>query len=143
MINIAGSALLFGSFANANKNGELLLINRIESIQQPELLKEVLELLRVKRTLVAFSFPLLYLGCTLPLDYKAWSSECAVSPDVFTCAMALGMLLVLFGLLAPIFAAWMDRLLDSIPDKLLQAAPRTGSGRSEPSAACSPHDASD
>jgi hypothetical protein len=32
MINIAGSALLFGSFANANRNGELLLINRIESI---------------------------------------------------------------------------------------------------------------
>jgi hypothetical protein len=51
-----------------------LLISRIESIQQPQLLKEVLELLRVKRTLVAFSFPLLYLGGTLPLEVP--------SPDV-------------------------------------------------------------
>jgi hypothetical protein len=120
-----------------------LLISRIESIQQPQLLKEVLELLRVKRTLVAFSFPLLYLGGTLPLDYKAWSSECAVPPGVFTGAVALGMLLVVFGLLAPVFATWMDRLLDAIPDKLLQAVTRTDSGRSESSAAASSHIASD
>ena len=54
MINFAGSSVAFRHLAKATE-GDLLLVSRFESLQQPQLLKEALDLLQLKRTLVAFA----------------------------------------------------------------------------------------
>lgn len=47
MINFAGSRVAFRYLENATES-ELLLVSRIESLQQPQLLKEAVELLQLK-----------------------------------------------------------------------------------------------
>ena len=115
MINFAGSSVALRRLANATA-GDLLLISRIESLQQPQLLKEVVELLQLKHTLVAFTFPLFYFGVALACDFKEDSFSHAVR-------IAAGFSLAVLAGLAPFFAARMARLLDTTAKKLLAETP--------------------
>ena len=64
IINFAASSVAFRPLMKTTQD-ELLLVSRIESLQQPQFLKEILELLQLRRTLVAFTFPLLILESRL------------------------------------------------------------------------------
>jgi len=109
VINFAVSSVALRSLVSATKD-ELLLISRIESFQQPQLLKEALELLHVKRTLVAFAFPLIYFGLGLACA-KQWPASRLVE-------IVAGILLTLAGVLGPFLAARITRLLDKTVNEL-------------------------
>jgi hypothetical protein len=111
IINIAGSEMVFSSLVKTTED-DLLLISRIESLQQPELLKEILDLLNVKRTLVGFIFPLFYFGIALVCDPKQWPSSHVVP-------IVTGILLALAAGLAAVLAVLMTRHLDRTAKKLL------------------------
>jgi hypothetical protein len=115
MINFAGSSVAFRHLAKATGN-DLLLVSRFESLQQPQLLKEALELLQLKRTLVAFAFPLFYFGAALACDFKESSFSHLVRA-------AAGISLAGLAVLAPLFATRMTRILDAAAKKLLAETP--------------------
>jgi hypothetical protein len=115
IINFAASSVAFRPLVDATQD-ELLLVSRLESLQQPQLLKEVLELLHVKRTLVAFTFPLFYFGMALACDFKQWPPSPAV-------AIASGVFLTVLAGLAPFLALRMNRLLDASVKKLSTEMP--------------------
>jgi hypothetical protein len=110
MINFAASSVAVRQLTKATEN-ELLLISRIESLQQPQLLKEIVELLQLKRTLAAFTFPLYYFGLALACDFNEVSFSKLVR-------IAAGLTLVVLAGLAPFFAVRVHRLLDAAATKL-------------------------
>jgi len=114
IINFAASSVAFKSLVDTT-HGELKLISRIESLRQPQVLKEVVELLHVRRTLLAFAFPLFYFGVGLACDFN----ERSFSDTVRTFA---GLCLIVLAGLAPIFAARMTRLLDRTAKSILAGA---------------------
>jgi NAD/NADP transhydrogenase beta subunit len=115
MINFAGSSVAFRYLENATET-ELLLVSRIESLQQPQLLKEALELLQLKHALIAFTFPLFYFGAAVACDFNEQSFSNIVR-------IAAGISLAVFAGLAPFFAARMTRLLDTSATKLSAVTP--------------------
>jgi NAD/NADP transhydrogenase beta subunit len=119
MINFAGSSVAFRHLANATES-DLLLVSRIEFLQQPQLLKEVLDLLQLKHTLVAFTFPLFYFGVALACDFKEQSFP-------HTVRIAAGISLTILAGVAPFFAARMTRLLDTTAKKLFAETPKCAS----------------
>jgi len=111
IINFAASSVAFRWLANATQE-EVLLVSRIESLQQPQVLKEVLELLFIKRTLIAFTVPLCYFGLGLTFDWKEKSSTHVVR-------IAIGVVIVVMAALAAFFVQRMTRLIDRTANELL------------------------
>ena len=111
MINFAGSSVAFRHLATATES-DLLLVSRFESRQQPQLMKEALELLQLKRTLVAFAFPLFYFGVALACDFKENSFSHLVRA-------AAGIALACLAVLAPFFATRITRVLDAAAKTLV------------------------
>jgi hypothetical protein len=111
IINFAASCVAFGYLKKTSQN-ELLLVSQIEALQQPQVLKEFLELLHVKRTLLAFAFPLFYFGVALAFDCYEYSFGKWVR-------IAAGAALAVLAILACFFATRMTRLLDTTAKRLL------------------------
>lgn len=125
IINIATWTLLCGLL-----DKDLVLINQIESLQKPQLLKETQDFLNIKRALVGLSFPLVFYGFALVCDRKdfepAW-----VTATTGVCLALLG------GALSPMIAWRMNRTLETIAKKLLDESPNermqpTGNRRATP-----------
>jgi hypothetical protein len=110
-INVAVSELVFRSSVKATGD-DLLVISRIESLQQPTLLKEILDLIQLKRTLVGFTFPLFYFGIALAWDKKQW-------PLSHKVPIIAGVLLALGAALAAFVAVRMTQYLDKTAKKLV------------------------
>ena len=115
MINFAGSGVALGPLANATES-ELLIVSRIESLQRPQLLKEILEIFQLRRALVAFAFPLFYFGLALAFDFH----EKSFSESVRILA---GISLAVLACVSLFFAARMSRLVDRTARKLLAEIP--------------------
>lgn len=115
VINFAASCVVFRRLGKRTQN-ELLLVSQIESLEQPQVLKEFLELLHVKRALLAFTFPLTYFGIAL---------ACDIREDSFghTVRIAAGAALAGLAILAWGFATRMTLLLETTASKLLADAP--------------------
>lgn len=115
IINFAGSSVAFRRLANATEH-ELLIVSRIESLQQPQVLKETLELMQLKRALLAFTFPLFYFGVALACDFyeKSFSHGVRISAGVSLAGLAC---------VAFFFAARLTRLVDTTAKKILDEAP--------------------
>jgi hypothetical protein len=117
IINVAGSSLLFGWLWKTT-NDDWVLISRIEALQKPQLLKEVLDFLHIKRALVASFFPLVVVGSGLAYDRYEWK-------DAHRFRIATGTVLVLAGVLALFLAAWLARSFETITKKLSDEPPNT------------------
>ncbi len=104
------AGMLNGEFKN------IFIVITVESLQQPQLLKEALDLLQLKRTLVAFALPLFYFGLALACDFKESSFSHLVRA-------AAGISLAGLAVLAPLFASRMTRILDAAAKKLLAETP--------------------
>jgi hypothetical protein len=115
IINFAGSSVAFRHLANATES-ELLIVSRIEYLQQPQLLKETIELLQLKRALVAFTFPLFYFGIALACDFHEGSFSHLVR-------IIAGISLAVLACVAFFFAARMTRLVNTTAKKLLDETP--------------------
>jgi hypothetical protein len=115
IVNVAVSSLLFG-WLWKNTKDDLVLISQIETLQKPQLLKETLDFLYIKRALVASFFPLIIFGLGLLCDRYEWKQ----SPWV---RIAAGICLALVGGLAPFLAGWLTRLLQTITKELSDEAP--------------------
>ena len=111
LINVASWNLFLGLFER-----DLALINQIESLKKPELLKETQDVLNIKRALVGLSFPLFFYGIGLVCDRKelepAW-----VTATTGVCLAFLG------GVLSPLLAWRMNRMLEAIAKKLSDESP--------------------
>lgn len=114
-INFAASCVAFGYLEKTSQD-EVMLVSQIESLQQPQVLKETLELLHVKRTLVVFIFPLVWFGAAL-----AWDTY----ENYFTDGVRIGAgtALVALAILAYVFAVRMTRLLNTTARRLLADVP--------------------
>ena len=110
IINVAVSSLLFSLLWKDIKD-DLALISQVEALQKPQLLKETLDLLHIKRTLVASFFPLVIFGFGLACDRYEWEQ----APWVRIMA---GTFLALTGVLTPFLAGWLTRLLQVITKDL-------------------------
>jgi hypothetical protein len=115
IINVAASGLLFSLLWKDTKD-DLVLISQIEALQKPQLLKEALDFLSIKRALVASFFPLIIFGFGLACDRYEWKQ----APWV---RIAAGTLLALAGVLAPFLAGWLTQLLQTITKKLSDESP--------------------
>jgi hypothetical protein len=71
IVNVAVSSLLFSVLWKDTKD-DLVLISQIETLQKPHLLKELLDVLYIKRALVASFFPLIIFGLGLACDRYEW-----------------------------------------------------------------------
>ena len=109
IVNVAGSSLLFRR--RVEWDDELVLISRVEAARLPQVLKETLDYLSVKRTLIAFSLPLTYFGIAFALDHRKWQPS-PVPP------IACGLLLAVCGVGAPFIARSIQHLLDASATKL-------------------------
>jgi hypothetical protein len=103
IINVAVSSLLFSLLWRDTKD-DLALISQIEALRKPQLLKETLDFLHIKRTLVASFFPLLIFGLGLACDRYEWKQSHWVR-------IIAGNFLALTGVLAPFLAGWLTRQL--------------------------------
>ena len=110
-INVAASNFLFTFQLNRNKE-ELILISHIESLQQPQLLKEMVDLINLKRSLIGFSFPLVYFGLALAADRY-------LAPESHVPILIAGILLATAGVLSPFLAARIVRILLRTEKELL------------------------
>src|SRR5206468_5537650 len=72
IINVAGSSLIFNSRLK-DVEDDLVLVARIENLGKPFLLKETLDLLHIKRTLVAFILPLFIFGIGVASNPRQWT----------------------------------------------------------------------
>jgi hypothetical protein len=117
IINVAGSSLLFGRLWKTT-NDEWVLISRIEALQKPQLLKEALDSLHIKRALVASFFPLVVFGSGLACDRYEWK-------DAHRFRIATGTALVLAGVLALFLAGWLARSFETMTTKLSGEPPPT------------------
>ncbi|HEY3305740.1 MAG TPA: hypothetical protein VGL70_19615 [Candidatus Binatia bacterium] len=111
IINIAAWSLLCGLL-----DKDLVLINQIESLQKPQLLKETQDFLNIKRALVGFSFPLVFYGFGLVCDRNDFQPA-RVTAITGVCLALLG------GVLSPIIAWRMHRMLETMAKKLLAESP--------------------
>ena len=114
IINFAGSSVAFRRLANSTER-ELLIVSRIESLQQTQLLKETLEFMQLKRALLAFTFPLFYFGVALACDFYEKSFSHAVR-------IIAGVSLTVLACVAGFFAARLTRLVDTSAKKILDEA---------------------
>jgi hypothetical protein len=110
IINVAGSSLLFNRIWK-EAGDDWAFLSRIEALQKPHLLKEALDVLHVKRALVASFFPLLFFGFGLACDQHEWKGA-----PLFR--IASGGVLMIAGCLAPFLAVWLTRSFESIAAKL-------------------------
>jgi hypothetical protein len=94
----------------------LVLISQIEALQKPQLLKETLDFLYIKRALVASFFPLIVLGLGLAWDQYEWKQ----APRV---RIAAGIALAVAGVLAPFLAGWLSQLLRTTTTKFSHELP--------------------
>jgi len=116
LINVAGSSVALRRLADATDT-DLVLVSRFEGLQQPYVLKEALELLQLKRALVAFAFPLFYFGLALACDFKEHSFSNAAR-------IMAGLSVAVLGGLAPVLAARISRLLAATAKQLVAEAPK-------------------
>jgi hypothetical protein len=104
IVNVAGSSILFDRLVRKRKD-DLLIISQFESLKQPQVLKEALDLLNVKRTLIAFMIPLIWYGTTSAFDPKQWRDSPLV-PKI------TGSVIAIAGVLAFYLAARMGPHLE-------------------------------
>ena len=115
IVNVAVSSLLF-SLLWKNATDDLVIISQIEALQKPQLLKETLDLLYIRRALIASFFPLLIFGLGLACDRYEWKKSHWVRIAAGTC-------LATIGVLAPFIAGWLSRMLQRIREKLTNSSP--------------------
>jgi hypothetical protein len=115
IINVAGSSVAFNRLVRKRKD-DLLIISQVESLKQPQVLREVLDLLNVKRTLIAFVIPLWWYGITSALDPKQWEDSPLV-PRI------TGGIEILGGVLALYLAARVGHHLEATLQVLLASRP--------------------
>jgi len=113
VINVAASGFVFNRVAGKAQD-DLVIVSRIESLKKPQLLKETLDVLNIKRTLIAFFFPLFYFGLMLAIDTKQWDSKMVSVP--------VGLVLAASGPWALWLAKRISYRLDSTVDILSPAA---------------------
>jgi len=114
IINVAASSLLFSVLWTDAKD-DLVLIDQVEALHKPQLLKETLDVLHIKRTLVASFFPLIIFGFGLACDRYEWKD----APRV---RIATGTFLALTGVLAPFLAGRLTRMLQTISEQISGAS---------------------
>jgi hypothetical protein len=105
---VSASNLVFTRIVRLQAD-DLQVVSQIESLKQPQLLNETLDLLNVRRTLVSFTFPLLWLGLWMMIDWKPW--------DVRAIPLTAGASLIIMGFVAP----FMGRLISHRIDATLKA----------------------
>lgn len=111
VINVTAANLVFAAVAKKAKD-DLIIVSRIESLNRAQLLKETLDILNLRRTLIAFTFPLSYFGLMLALDTKQWDSKLV--------SVSVGIFLTVMGVFAAILAAKASGSLNSTLDELFQ-----------------------
>lgn len=114
IINFMGSSVVFRKSEQMTSN-ELLLVNNVESLQKSQVLKEFVELLQMKRMLIAFIFPLAFFGLSIAVDYKE------VSFGGHMPRIVVGVTLVLLGFFGWYCAMRMSRLLYNACRKIMES----------------------
>ncbi len=109
VIDVTASNLVFAALTRKAKD-DLIIVNRIESLNKAQLLKETLDVLNLRRTLIAFAFPLFYFGLMLALDTRQWNSK--------RVSVSVGIFLMLMGPLAAFLARQISQSLDATLDSI-------------------------
>lgn len=130
IVNFASSNLLFNLWAKRVHN-ELIIVSRIEPLNQPQVMKEMLDLLHVKRSLIAFSIPLVVFGIGLALDKKQWKTP---GVAVWAGVVVLGAGLLSFFVLAVRLAYHIEEITDQIVNEkpLMERKPDTSAEQKLP-----------
>lgn len=103
-VNVTLSNLLF-TWRVRVQSDDLQVVSQVESFKKPQLLNEALDLLNVRRTLVAYALPLCWLGLWMANDHKQWKG-----PKI---PLIAGFTLMIMGILAPILAWRISHRIDS------------------------------
>ena len=100
----AGSNLAFSRLVPI-RNDDLLIVSEIESLEKPQLLKETLDFINIRRTLVSCVGPLICFGIGLAFDNPQWQDKVWI-------LRAIGSSLATTGIAALIFAWRLSHRLD-------------------------------
>lgn len=112
----AGSSLVFANWAPL-RHDDLLIVNEVELLNKPQLMKETLDLINVRRTLVACVAPLILFGIGLALDTNQWEGSKWI-------ARAAGFMVALMGVIAPFLARQISYRIDKTLKTLSETGPR-------------------
>jgi hypothetical protein len=111
---VSASNLVFTRIVRIQAD-DLYVVSQIESLKKPQLLNETLDLLNVRRTLVSFTFPLLWLGFWMMMDPKPWTGR--------KIPLAAGLSLMIMGFVAPFMGWLLSHRIDATLKALMVEAP--------------------
>jgi hypothetical protein len=93
---------------------DVLIVYQVESLSRPMVAKEVLDLLQIKRSLIAFSLPLLVIGVGIACDSHDWMIRYV--------AVLAGLVIFLSGVFSFLFAVMTAKSTENVVKEITAVA---------------------